>query len=102
VFLCLCASICASVCVHVVVSRSYVPMDEGLDKPKWRLVPVQGNMNELFEGEEVLAESSDKEEDEELAKKPLYIYESWVQEAARKKVRAHFFNHQRCPMCGSV
>jgi hypothetical protein len=43
-------------------------------------------MKELFEGEEVLAESSDVEGDAELEAKPLYIYESWLQETARLKV----------------
>lgn len=40
-----------------------MPMDEEAVEQKWRLVPVEGNMKELFEGEEVLAESSDAEED---------------------------------------
>ena len=63
-------------------------MDAGVEaEPRWRLVPVKGNMKELFEGEEVLAESSDAEEDAELEKKPLFVYESWLAEAARKKVR---------------
>lgn len=60
--------------------------DEGVDEPRWRLVPVKGNMKELFEGEDVLAASSDAEEDTELEKKPLFVYESWLAEAARKKV----------------
>jgi len=33
--------------------RSYIPMAEGEDRPLWKLVPA-GNMDELFEGEEVL------------------------------------------------
>ena len=63
-----------------------MPVDEGVDEQRWRLVPVKGNMKELFEGEEVLAESSDPEEDAELERKTLFVYESWLAEAARKKV----------------
>lgn len=55
------------------------------DTPLWRLVPA-GNMAELFEGEEVLVESSDAEEDAEIAKETLYVYESWLDEAAREQV----------------
>jgi len=63
-----------------------MPVDEGVDEQRWRLVPVKGNMKEMFEGEEVLAESSDAEEDAELERKQFFVYESWLAEAARKKV----------------
>ena len=62
--------------------RSFVGEEE---QPKWRLVPVEGDMNELFAGEDILVESSDPEDDEELSKQRLYIYESWLQETARKQ-----------------
>ena len=61
-------------------------MGDAVDEPRWELVQMRGNMQELFEGEEVLAESSDPEEDAELEKKPVYVYESWLMETARKKV----------------
>ena len=62
-----------------------MPVDEVEDRPLWKLVPA-GNIAELFEGEEVLVESSDAEEDAAIAKEPQYVYESWLDETARKQV----------------
>ena len=33
----------------------------------------------------MLVESSDAEEDAEIAKEPVFVYESWLEEQARKK-----------------
>ena len=79
-------------CLYLFTLRYYIGMDDAsLEQPRFELVQVQGNMKELFEGEEVLVESSDPEEDAELEKRPLYIYESWLLETARKEVYGDFF-----------